>query len=111
MPRYKKISGSTSLLRTVERDGRRVRERIEVEPGDVIECEEHELRNFADQFECLDSESAPEEKTRPEADLKIIQRRGKNDRPVPWYDVINVATGEPINSRALKKTDAEELVR
>ena len=110
MPRFRKICGSTSLLRMVERDGNKIQERIQVEPGDVIECEKHELRNFAHQFESLDP---PEEEKPPvvEANLEVIQRRSESGRLVAWYDVVNTQTGDPINTRALKKADAEELVR
>jgi len=70
--------------------------------GDVIEAEEHELRNCMDKFERLDPKK-PEEAMKPKVGLKAVHRGGGK------YNVINERSGKPINDQLLSREEAEQL--
>lgn len=100
------------------------------EPGNVLVCEEHEIRGARDKFEMIEeperTKSTPQEPPEedkeiepgPEAEGKemeeeendsvglVLQHKGGGR-----YNVVNPATGDKINDEYLTKTDAESLVR
>jgi hypothetical protein len=108
------------------------------EPGDIIECEERDIRGAKDKFELIlpeappkpqpkketkttppkpkvdktETEAGPEDEAETEDEAKedqvglVLQHRGGG-----WYDVVNPATGEMINDKALNKADAQLLLR
>jgi len=77
---------------------------IELKPGDIIECPQSLVEPFAWKFETLDGPAAVD--TKPKKTLIIIKRPGAGP---PWYDVIEPDTQKQINTKALKKEEAEDL--
>lgn len=75
----------------------------DIKPGDIVECAESELHGVLDKFDILEADPPPN-KT-PKVEL-LIQLRPNTSS---WFDVINPATGKAINTKALKKAEAEEL--
>lgn len=80
------------------------REKVELHPGDEITCERWELKGAMDKFKCVQPATQVPPQAQPTVGLKLVHRGGQ------WYDVINEATGKPINDKALRKEDAEQLV-
>lgn len=76
-------------------------ETICVKPGDVIDTEDYELRGAMDKFIRLDP-PPPE----PEPTRGLYPKHVGGGR----YDVINRATGKPINDVRLSKEEAQALV-
>lgn len=72
-----------------------------VKPGDIIDTEECELRGAIDKFVRLDP-PLPE----PEPTRSLYAKHVGRGR----YDVINKATGYPINEQRLSKEEAEALI-
>jgi len=76
-------------------------------PGDVIECPPYTLRHCIDKFEQLDggpvTEVEVEPRTEPAKALEIVYKKGG------YYDVLNPATGKPINANGLRKAEAMAL--
>ena len=70
-----------------------------VKPGDTVNCEKADLGSALDKFEQLDQDTAPVSK------FKITQRPGS----IWWFDVMHPVTGLAINSKGLRKPDAEAL--
>jgi len=107
-----------------------------VRPGDVIECEEEELRNVIDKFDLLpgnekqkstttpepteetdtddsgpaDEEEGVDEEDGEEPDEEEVGLELENKGRGKW-NVINPATGEAINDKPLTKKEAEKLLR
>jgi hypothetical protein len=77
----------------------------EVKPGQIVECEEQEIAGAMDKFEL--AEPIPDDIPKANAGLKMVKRPGGN---LTGFDVINEATGEPINSKPLKKAETEALL-
>lgn len=74
---------------------------IIVKPGDIIDVEEYELRGAADKFQRLDP---PEPEPEPTRGL-YAEHAGAGR-----WNVINRATGKPINDELLSKEEAQALV-
>lgn len=72
-----------------------------VKPGDIIDVEEYELRGAIDKFTRLDP--LPPE---PEPTRGLYAKHVGGGR----YDVMNRATGKPINDERLSKAEAQALV-
>jgi hypothetical protein len=91
MPTYRLKSG------TLKYEGKKYH------PGDTFEAQEFEMRFFLDTLERLDEPEEPE-KDAPYFGLRLRHKgAGK-------YDVINEATGEPINDSLLDKEEAQALI-
>ena len=74
-----------------------------VNPGNIVECSADELRSVIDKFDVLEADPQPSSK--PKVEL-LIQLRPNT---TSWFDVINSVTGKPVNTKSLKKAEAEEL--
>lgn len=95
MARYRKLPKSGKHY------FRRKGEMICVLPGETIEAEPHELGGAITTYECLDPPPPPAEPTRG-----LFAKHVGGGR----YNVINEATGNPINDELLSKGEAEALV-
>lgn len=73
-------------------------------PGDTFEAEPAGVENFGDKLERLDTESAPNLQPKDPGAALLLRPRGAG-----WFDVVNPATGQPINERGLRKAEAEQL--
>jgi len=82
-----------------------------IKPGDVLDCEEHEIRGALDKFEMISEAkpaSSPEEdgeKKTDKAGLVLLHRGGGR------YNVVNPETEEKINDDYLTKEEAQSLLR
>ena len=73
-------------------------------PGDVIELKPDKVRHMMDILEPLEPiETVEEETAAPREQLVVVHKGGGK------YNVINTATGEPINDILLTKRQAEAL--
>lgn len=72
-----------------------------IKAGEILECEEWQIRNVLNRFDVVEPSPPPPE---PNVGLKVHHRGG------PWYDVVNEATGKPINTKPLRKAQAQEIV-
>ena len=72
-----------------------------VKPGDIIDTEECELRGAKDKFVRLDPPTPEPEPTRG-----LYPKHAGGGR----WNVINEATGNPINDELLSKEEAQALV-
>ena len=72
-----------------------------IRAGETIECEAWQLGGSIDRFEVV---TPPPPPPPPEVGLKAVHRGAGR------YDVINEATGKPINSATLSKSEAQELI-
>lgn len=70
---------------------------IILKPGDTVDCTAEQLGGAIDKFEQIDSEISPK------SQFKIVSRAPG------FYDVIHPITGAAINTKALRKADAEAL--
>jgi len=78
-----------------------------LKPGDVIDCEPHELVGAIDKFECLEPEKVTREHTAPTPVVGLtLEHRGGGR-----YNVISDTTNEPVNTSLLSREDAENLIR
>jgi hypothetical protein len=67
-----------------------------------------QARAFGDKFELLESEAAKQDPANPpEQKPSHLEVRHKGGG---WYDVVNTATGQKINSTALNYTQANSMV-
>jgi hypothetical protein len=73
--------------------------------GDIVECEPEKLQYFMDKFEQLDKNPPPPE---PSVGLKKVRVPGEETNQ---WNVINEATGKPINDVPLNYRDAQALIR
>ena len=73
-----------------------------ISQGQTFHATPFEVRNITAKIEPL--EPVPEEQPEPvEPRFDIVHKGGG------WYSVINVITGEALNDKALKKTEAQAL--
>lgn len=75
-----------------------------INPGDIIDVEAYELRGAADKFTLVDP--PPEPPPEPEPTQALYAKHVGGGR----WNVINPATGEPINDELLSKEQAQSLV-
>jgi hypothetical protein len=71
------------------------------------EAEQEVVEDLFAETEELEAEETAEEEPPPLQVGLEIQRRGTSS----WFDVVNRATGEKINDKALRKKQAETLVQ
>ena len=71
--------------------------------GDIVECAAADLGGAIDKFDILEPDPAPD--ARPKVALEIRLRPNSTS----WYDVVNPTTGKALNTKALKKAEAELL--
>lgn len=77
-----------------------------IEPGQVLECEEHEIRHSLARWERLSPEETPlSELEEPIAGFYVKQIQGKNK-----YNVIREDTHAVINDKPLSHKDALAMV-
>jgi len=96
MPRYRRIAFGRHSLPL---NGKRVN----VVHGDVIECEEWELGGFISDYECLNPRPDPPE---PVESRPLTLKHAGRGR----YNVIQSATGRPINDKPLTEKEAKSLI-
>ena len=82
-----------------ERDGKEREKPILA--GEEIECEEWELGGSIHGFDVVVPPPPP---PAPNVGLKRVHRGGGR------FDVVNEATGKPINSRTLTREEADDLI-
>lgn len=75
-----------------------------INPGDIIDVEEHELRGAADKFTLVDPPPEPPPELEPTQALYAKHVGGGR------WNVINPATDKPINDELLSKEEAQSLV-
>jgi hypothetical protein len=75
---------------------------IIVNAGEEVECDAELLKNVMHKFDIVD----PFEAEKPKGTTLIIVKRPKTEG---FYDVLNVETGKAINTKALRKAQAEDL--
>lgn len=71
---------------------------ITVRAGEIVDCTKEEIGCAIDKFEQLDPDVLP-----PASRFKLESRGGG------YFDVIHPVSGMPINSKALRKPEAETL--
>ena len=75
-----------------------------VKAGETIECHDWQLGGHLHRFELLETQ-APVEPPRANVGLKAVHRGAGR------YDVVDEATGKPINSSSLSKSEAASMVQ
>jgi len=73
-------------------------------PGDTFEAEEWEVKGVLSQLEMVTPPSPPP------APAPGLVKRGIEEDQGDWFEVINPATGEPINDRPLTEEEADALI-
>jgi hypothetical protein len=77
-----------------------------INAGDEVECDPEYLKNVMHKFELIEADAPA---ANPQnAKLILKKRDGGNST---GYDLINPVTGDPINTKPLKKADAEDLAK
>lgn len=101
--KVKAMTEEEGLVRYQVRSGRVYYKNKPYKPGEIIKAPPGMFTDF--EVECLDAPPPFAETPKdPEAEFKIqLTSHG-------WYNVIDVSTGEPINDKALRKDEAEELL-
>lgn len=69
-----------------------------VRAGEIIDCSKDDIGNAMDKFEQLDPDVLP-----PASQFKLVSVGGG------YFDVIHPVTGAAINSKKLRKSEAESL--
>lgn len=72
-----------------------------MKPGDIIECHPDYLRKHIELFDRLDPEPPP---PKPKYELKMVACEG-------GWNVINQASGKPINNVPLSEKDATAMIQ
>jgi hypothetical protein len=82
-----------------------------IKPGEIFLAFRHQIPvAFMDSIICLEEEKLAEEKA---ADNGVIEPRilfELHHRGGGFYDVVNIETREPMNDKALRKEEADELL-
>jgi hypothetical protein len=79
-----------------------------IKPGQIFEAYPEDIpKAFRDVVKPVTPLPEPEEEKIPDSTTFVIKPKGKSKT---WFDVIDTSSEKPINEKALRKEEAEQLL-